>query len=62
MIIARNLFPIQLSDNRIHLTLRSPMITSLSLVFAVITTLCIMLFAAVKVGVGLSNNPDRNDN
>ncbi|MGS2693716.1 MULTISPECIES: hypothetical protein [Citrobacter] len=21
-----------------------------------------MLFAAVKVGVGLSNNPDRNDN
>ncbi|WP_412096156.1 MULTISPECIES: YnaM/YnfT family protein [Citrobacter freundii complex] len=21
-----------------------------------------MLFAAVKVGIGLSNNPDRNDN
>ncbi|HHZ7490406.1 TPA: YnaM/YnfT family protein [Citrobacter freundii] len=38
------------------------MITSLSLVFAVITTLCIMSFAAVKIGIGLSNNPDRNDN
>ncbi|WP_442880041.1 YnaM/YnfT family protein [Citrobacter sp.] len=38
------------------------MITSLSLVFTVIAALCIMLFAAVKVGVGLSNNPDRNDN
>ncbi|WP_412767216.1 YnaM/YnfT family protein [Citrobacter enshiensis] len=38
------------------------MITSLSLVFAVISALCIMLYAAVKVGVGLSNNPDRNDN
>ncbi|WP_406585006.1 YnaM/YnfT family protein [Citrobacter portucalensis] len=24
--------------------------------------MCIMLFAAVKVGIGLSNNPDRNDN
>ncbi|WP_275051828.1 MULTISPECIES: YnaM/YnfT family protein [Citrobacter] len=38
------------------------MITSLSLIFAVISALCIMLYATVKVGVGLSNNPDRNDN
>ncbi|WP_420808699.1 YnaM/YnfT family protein [Citrobacter tructae] len=37
------------------------MITNLVLIFSVITTLCIMLFAAVKVGIGLSNNPDRND-
>ncbi|WP_353622073.1 YnaM/YnfT family protein [Citrobacter sp. Cpo113] len=38
------------------------MITSLSFIFAVIAVLSILLFAVVKVGVGLSNNPDRNDN
>ncbi|MGA4645883.1 YnaM/YnfT family protein [Citrobacter portucalensis] len=38
------------------------MITSISLISSVIVTLCIMVFATVKVGIGLSNNPDRNDN
>ncbi|MGL5968635.1 MAG: YnaM/YnfT family protein [Kluyvera sp.] len=38
------------------------MITSLSLIFSVIIALCITLYAVVKVGVAVSNNPDRNDN
>lgn len=38
------------------------MTANFALVFCVIITLCIMFFAVIKVGIGLSNNPDKNDN